>query len=108
MIIRNKVKIRQKTYKKNGKQYVTYYVSLSSKLSKILEKFEKLQNVEIVTDKGKFVLPEVNLFVNTKRANYKTMEKIPIYSFTIPKRIVKELVENGIKKVEVIVEVPNP
>jgi hypothetical protein len=108
MIIRNKVKIRKKTYKKNGKQYVTYYVSLSSKLSKILEKFEKLRDVEIVTDKGKFMLPEVNLFVNTKRVNYKTMEKIPIYSFTIPKRIAKELVESGIKKVEVIVDMPNP
>jgi hypothetical protein len=102
------MKIRKKVYRKNGKEYVTYYVSFSSKLSKILEKFKKLRNVEVITDKNKFMLPEVNLFVYTKHINYKTMEKIPIYSFTIPKRIAKELVENGIKKVEVVVEVPNP
>jgi len=33
------------------------------------------------------------------------MQKISIYSFVIPKKIAKHLIENGVKKVEVVVGV---
>ncbi|MFP3203645.1 MAG: hypothetical protein RXR43_15990 [Sulfolobus sp.] len=107
MIIEDKVKLKKRVYRKKDKEYKMYFTTFSIKYSNILKKFSELHNVEIFTDKSKIVLPKVNLFRYSFYIDKKTKQKIPQYSFVIPKDLAEELEKNGIKNVKVIVEVPD-
>ncbi|MEJ2777220.1 hypothetical protein WIW90_13685 [Sulfolobaceae archaeon RB850M] len=107
MIIEDKVKLKKRVYKKKDKEYVMYFTTFSIKYSDILKKFKELQNIEIITDKNKIVLPKVNLFKYSYYVDKKTKQKIPQYSFVIPKNIGEELEKNGVRNLKVIAEVPD-
>jgi hypothetical protein len=83
-----------------------YFVSFSVKYSKILRRFKELQNVEVITEKGRITIPKVNLFKYSYYLDKKTMQKVPQYSFVIPKIFGEQLDKEGVKKVKIIVEVP--
>ena len=83
-----------------------YFVSFSIKYSETLKRFKELQNVEIITEKNKITLPKVNLFQYSYYLDKKTMQKIPQYSFVIPKLFGEQMDKDGVKKVKIIVEIP--
>jgi hypothetical protein len=108
VLIEDKVKLKKRIHRRKGKEYVTYYASFSIKFNDVLKKFKELHEVEIITDKGnKIVLPKVNLTQVSYYLRRKTGQKIPQYSFTIPKPIGEELEKQGVKNLRVIIEVPD-
>jgi hypothetical protein len=107
VIIEDKVKLRKKVYRKKDREYVMYFTTFSTKYSNILKKFGELHNVEIFTDKNKITIPKVNLFNYSFYIDKKTKQKIPQYSFVIPKSIGEELEREGVRTLKVIVEVPD-
>ena len=107
MIIEDKTKLRKKIYKRKDKEYAMYFTTFSAKFSNTLKKFQELHNVELLTDKGKIVLPKVNLFEYSYYLDKKTGQKIPQFSFVIPKSLAEELEKQGIRTLKIIVEVPD-
>jgi len=107
MIIEDEVKVRKRVYRKNERIYTMYYITFSIRYSEFLSKIKELYNVEIVTPKFRIVIPKVNLFQYSYHLVKKTSVKIPQFSIVIPKSIGEELENKGIKKVKVIVEVPD-
>jgi len=107
LIIEDVVKFRRKNFrKKDGKVYTMYFVSFSVKYSEVLKRFKELQNVEIITDRTRLTLPKVNLFQYSYYLNRSTGEKIPQFSFVIPKVIGEKMDAEGVRKVKIIVEIP--
>lgn len=107
MIIEDKVKLKRKVKRVNGKVYQTFFVSFSIKYTPILSAFEELHNVEILTDTNKIVLPKAKLFIYSYYKRKRSSEKIAQYSVTVPKHIAEELWQKGMKKLKVIVELPD-
>lgn len=112
MIIENELKLRIKIFHRRNikgeiKDYRMVFVTFSSKFSPTLSKYKELHNVELIAGDERIVLPKANLYVNSYYYNKKTGERIPQYSFTIPVLIAEKLLEKGVKKVKVIVEVPD-
>jgi hypothetical protein len=107
VIIEDKVKLRKRIYRKKDKEYVMYFVTFSVKYSSILTKFKELHSVEIITEKNKIVLPKVNLFKYSYYVDKKTRQKIPQFSFVIPKNAAEELETLGLKKIKIIAEIPD-
>lgn len=107
MIIEDKVKLKRKIKKVNGKLYQTYFVSFSIKYTPILSAFKELHNVEILTDTNRIVLDKANLFIYSHYKRKKSGERIPQYSITVPKHIAEQLWKKGIRKLKVIVELPD-
>jgi len=100
------MKLKKRIYRKKEKEYTMYFVTFSAKHSGVLSRFKELHNIEIITGKNRIVLPKANLFKNSYYVDRKTVQKIPLYSFVVPKNIGEELEKNGIKKLKVIVELP--
>jgi len=106
MIVEDVVKMKKRVYRKNGKEYPMYYVTFSINYSDILSHFKELQDVEVITEKMRVVLPKVNLFEYSYYVHRRTGQKVKQFSFVIPKTIAEKLEKEGIKKLKVIVEVP--
>ncbi|MCI4408455.1 MAG: hypothetical protein JHC26_05140 [Thermofilum sp.] len=112
MIIEDVMRIRKKKTKsvlKGGteKVYESYFIVFSKKYSDILSKFNELHNVEILTPETKYVIPKAKPYKFSYHYDRKSGKKIPAIAIIIPKRIAEELVGKGIKKIKVIVEVPD-
>jgi hypothetical protein len=112
VIIVDEMKIRTKKVKavsrRTGqeKEYTSYFIVFSIKFNDILKDVRELKNVEIVTDKKRYFLKEATVY---KYSDYKrdNGEKLPLYAIVIPKKkVAKELINMGVKKVKVIAEVP--
>jgi len=112
MIIEDEMTIRRKKVKvkdkKTGekKEYSLYFVVFSIEYNDILGKVKTLKNVEIVTKDKRYFVNESRVY---KHSDYKRKngERVPLYAIVIPKKkIVKELLEKGIRKVRIIAEVP--
>jgi hypothetical protein len=107
VIVEDKVKLKKKIYKKDNKEYKMYFVTFSVKYSDTLKKFKELHNIEIITGKNRIILPKANLFKYSFYVNRRTGQKIPQFSFVIPKETGEELEKEGIKTLKVIVELPD-
>jgi hypothetical protein len=113
MIIVDEMKVRRRKVKavskRTGqeKEYTMYFVVFSIKFNDILKGVRELHNVEIVTDKKRYFLKEATVYKYSDYKRLKTGERIPLYAIVIPKKkVAKELISMGIKKVKVIAEVP--
>jgi hypothetical protein len=113
VIIVDEMKIRTRKVKavsrRTGQEkvYTMYFVVFSIKLNDILKDVRELHNVEIVTDKKRYFLKKATVYKYSDYKRVKTGEKIPLYAIVIPKKkVAKELINMGIKKVKIIAEVP--
>jgi len=113
VIIVDEMKIRTKKVKAVSKRtgqekvYDMYFVVFSIKFNDILKDVRELHNVEIVTDKKRYFLRKATVYKYSDYKRVKTGEKIPLYAIVIPKKkIAKELINMGIKKVKIVAEVP--
>jgi hypothetical protein len=106
MLIDENLTLKVRLYRKQ-KMYKMYYVTFPRKYSKILSKFKELHGIEILTPEEKIILPKANLFKYSFYFDKESNQKIPYYSITIPKKVAEMLEQKGVKKVRVIVELPD-
>jgi hypothetical protein len=112
MIIEDEMKVRRRKTKavsrKTGqeKEYEMYFVVFSIKLNGILKSVKELRNVEIITEKKRYFLEKATVYKYSDHKR-KNGERVPLYAMVIPKKkVAKELISMGIKKVKIIAEVP--
>jgi len=112
MIIEDEMKIRRRKTKavsrKTGqeKEYEMYFVVFSIKLNGILKNIKELRNVEIITEKKRYFLEKATVYKYSDHKR-KNGERVPLFAMVIPKKkVAKELISMGIKKVKIIAEVP--
>jgi hypothetical protein len=112
MIIEDEMKIRRRktraVSRKTGqeKEYEMYFVVFSIKLNGILKNIKELRNVEIITEKKRYFLEKATVYKYSDHKR-KNGERVPLFAMVIPKKkVAKELISMGIKKVKIIAEVP--